>query len=266
MAIIFTEAVGKFMECKQCQATLDQSAAIPVGSWNFCELCFRKLLEAQRTKSTEDTAPITTAQEEPGKEEGSGAPCEMTTEVVEGAEPAPTSENGQSVCMLCETPYESAMGLSGRLLQLCSSCINNLLAPFENASEPKAPVKEEPMIRRTFVQCGMCQRRVPGGGAKELENAPYCPECFLKKKTELDSVEVSLQASPKTVLVVKERRQANGEESCSACLQSFPTKRIQGFLLCQACHETDIESALELARERHRQLLRRMKAEIDQEG
>ena len=251
----------KIMECQKCTTTLEQSTAIPVGQWTFCEACFRILLEAETTE-TDDQQHSEIADESPALEQPPSKDEEKTAQP-----PAVTSNEQTACCMLCDAAFDASSGLSGRLLQLCPACIENLLAPFEQAPEPEPKPKEEQVIqRRTFVHCAHCKRRIPTGGAKAINGKPFCPECHMKE-TELQlSLETNSRVTNSHVnsAPAKALAKAKTNGSCSACLQTLPTELVEGFTLCHPCRSTDMSLALELARARHHEVLRQMKIDLEQ--
>jgi formylmethanofuran dehydrogenase subunit E len=143
---------------------------------------------------------------------------------------------------------------------------------------------EEAAMRARFrvkyihrVKCAACGRMVPEGGSKQVEDEPYCPDCFYALPEEVrqaaeeaeaaamagEEAEVA-EVSPEEAIPrdIHEPEIPEGCESCGKKLTEDQLQTVEGFAICQACLSSDAELAVHLARARHQKRLQRLKDEM----
>lgn len=260
------------MKCRGCGRELGLDDYRMVAEWPFCGECFEGLM-----KKAEDRLPV-----RDGK----------TAEALSETHPAPGR------CDLCQRPLEVGEGRRVLTWVLCPECYQDLILsppsqapPEENAAGPaveptheahdlgKSEGEEEPTVRvevklTSFVHCAGCGRRIPEAGSRVVDGAPLCPDCFYASLEPRESRPVPL--GPVTT---KEERgdQVHPEigvrpddvNRCAACGRSLDDgafDRLEGFVICRACSSSDRDLALQIAREKHRRFLHRMKEQLDLEG
>jgi hypothetical protein len=118
---------------------------------------------------------------------------------------------------------------------------------------------------------------VPEGGSKQVEEEPYCPDCFYALPEEVRQAAeeaaaatmAAEEAEPAEVSPEEEIPRGIHEletpEGCESCGKAVPEDKLQtveGFSICQACLSSDAELAVHLARARHQKRLQRLKDEL----
>jgi len=242
------------MECKKCGIDLSGKEYKNVASWFFCLECFQ--------------AMFTKAEEE--KKEPAGVP-------------APEVTGKPQLCLICEKELEEGMACELLGIILCRECYENLIkkpdiSPRTEAAEGEQVIAgaEKPAVMQVRVdfsspvQCSGCGRQIPAIGSKSFDGRPYCPDCYYK----LPEIEAR---KPKPFPKAEPDRPGEGADAsggaaeqpvgliCSACQRRvLPAnlKTIEGFEICLACLTTDPETALEIARLRHRKALERIRKEL----
>jgi formylmethanofuran dehydrogenase subunit E len=167
-------------------------------------------------------------------------------------------------------------------LGICAKCRHELIVlPFQKVMEREARLgaaqaEEEQLalaaaavpIPRDEIftpgtpgkkRCAQCARRLlEPGGYQVVDGKPYCPDCL----TEVQAREATALAP--TVGAPLQSREPT-QPTCDACerpLAAADAALIEGFSLCRPCVRVDVETALSLARARHKARLRRLHDEL----
>jgi hypothetical protein len=131
---------------------------------------------------------------------------------------------------------------------------------------------------------------IPEGGSKQVDEEPYCPDCFYALPNEVRqaaeeaaAAEMAAEEAEPAETAVEEVEPAEiGEEEpplvqiaeveapegCESCGKEVPEDKLQtveGFGICRACLSSDAELAVHLARARHQKRLQRLKDELGSE-
>jgi len=260
--------MSETVTCQGCSQEFPEGETRIVGKWPFCSSCFEDLLK--KPKPTPKTPPEALEAEpeifpvpvpEAGPD-GAGVSFTVSAPVAVG----PT-------CRICENSigdghYENIGGLV-----ICEPCLGRMLPDWKDVKKeqdqeeeewvrPKRePIKVDPIAVRN-LQCDGCGRPIPEKGSKELEGRRYCPDCYRKvaalaeeKAAEgraADMEEVAGSVAPKL-----------GE--CAACGGNTPPIEVcSGFAICQSCKTADLDSALTLARAKHKNKLKAMAQNIEE--
>ena len=144
----------------------------------------------------------------------------------------------------------------------CDKCYENLvkrpvvtprLKSRESSSATdslnKPAVEQVNINLNELVQCHGCGRKIPALGSKEFNGEFFCPDCFS-----------ALSLSEE----IKSDRES--EHICQACgrkVLSKNLKTIKGFEICSACISADQDAAIEIAREKHKKVLEKIKKETE---
>jgi len=252
------------MKCRGCNKDLlDGEDYRMVADWPFCPSCFEKLM-----KGTEKTV---------GKEPESLPEKDLPT-----PEPVPAPV----VCSVCKRPLGADEGKKLGIWTFCPQCYGDLSAFAEmDASDDDAAAKETGADETrenatdeeaqggiagftvglsTYIRCTNCGRRMPQGGSRTVEGGSLCPDCYYKLAVK-DEPRPPSQAAPPPDSVPREEsldESRGGEERCNCCdrpLRAGLHEEVEGFTLCAACLATDPTLAVQIARERHRRLLERIR-------
>jgi hypothetical protein len=118
---------------------------------------------------------------------------------------------------------------------------------------------------------------IPEGGSRQVEEEPYCPDCYYGLPEEVRqaaeeaeaaamageegeaaeiSREIEAPAEPSELEAVP------GCESCGKDVSEDKLQTVEGFAICQACLSADDELAVHLARARHQKRLQRLREEF----
>jgi formylmethanofuran dehydrogenase subunit E len=109
----------------------------------------------------------------------------------------------------------------------------------------------------TSVQCSGCGREIPAISSKQFNEQPYCPDCYY-------TLPEIVAQQPRPFPVAVSGKQEDGLK-CQACQrQVLPDnlRTVEGFEICLACLTTDPDTALDIARTRHRKMLEKIKKEL----
>jgi len=242
------------MECKKCGIDLSGKEYKNVASWFFCLECFQAL--------------FTKAEEE--KKEPAGVP-------------APEVTGKPQLCLICEKELEEGMACELLGIILCRECYENLIkkpdiSPRTEAAEGEQVIAgaEKPAVMQVRVdfsspvQCYGCGRQIPYIGSKQFDGHPYCPDCYYRLP---EIIAQKPKPFPKEFAAhpdeAEEVPAGTGEQAvgltCQACQRPvLPAnlKTVEGFEICLACLTTDPETALEIARARHRKTLEKIRREL----
>lgn len=234
------------MNCKKCNADLTGKEYRTVAEWNFCPDCFNGLIS-------------------PGGKEKN---------IKQAAEPDSNFSN--RVCAICEEePGENeGRDLLGSLF--CKRCYENIVKrPPENQVPDhewsRAEVNGKKSVAQVSVdfisqaRCYQCGRMIRAIAGCEYQGNLYCPDCYfnipeIKNPPPQAAVDASLNVESRPELM--EECIAPGACVCQACQRELPKenlKIIEGFEICPACLAADPDTALEIARLRHRRRLEEIK-------
>ncbi len=249
------------MQCRKCGKQVDDRDVKKVAEWSFCSECFDLLLD--KSAETDDSGS-----------------ADVDLSMDESAVPA--SEDAMK-CHTCLRQIESDNYKALGIWKFCPECYENLTArppepekpePDEDPHESPEPAKKEdevePVDYTQSIRCGACDRIIPLGGAKPAGDHLLCPDCYYE-------LAKRIQVQIRTSIVPGEGVAGNHydiagpppdshvSEVCSSCgkkASSSGLSEIDGFMICKACLSADRELALEIARERHQQYLRRLKRKL----
>jgi hypothetical protein len=197
----------------------------------------------------------------------------------------------KDICLVCEKEIEKNSVKKMFGLTLCSECHANLVkmpsikprpdnTESDNPLNPsdsfgKQAVAQVRVDLKSTVQCHSCGRQIPAMGSKQFDSHPYCPDCYFRlpeiKAREPKPLK-SIIAEQPLELKDKDRNHIEVAEDnkemavCQACqrrVSSVSLKTIEGFEICTACLSADKETALEIARTRHRKALEKMRQELE---
>lgn len=244
------------MECKKCGIDLSGKEYRNVAKWFFCLECFQNLLDKAEEKKDD--------------------PAEM---------PATATAGERLRCLVCEREIEKGTGCEMLGMTFCRECYENLvkkpaipLRTEAGETEPMSP-SEKPAVMQVRVdltspvQCYSCGRQVPAMGSKQFDGHPYCPDCYCR----LPEIQTQKPKPFSTVVGATPEKTEEPEESdactekheggrmCQACQRqvfSSNLKTVEGFEICLACLTTDRDTALEIARARHRKALEKIRKEL----
>ncbi len=253
------KAEDKDMKCRGCDRELvDGEDYRMVAEWPFCPSCFEDLMKG----SLKPAGPQIAEQTEP------------TPAAVEPG-PAPV------LCSVCKRQLKPEEGRKLGIWNFCLECYGELesLAFGGEESEEEDAGKEVPeegqpggILGATvelskYVSCKNCGRRIPLGGSRTVEGEPYCPDCYYALvETEEKETATPVPPSPEKTDQSDNVLPENAGYRCACCdrpLHRESSREVEGFVLCGACRETDLDLALRIARERHRRLLAGLSAGLE---
>lgn len=244
------------MKCKGCGKDIEGTQYKNVAQWAFCPECFETLMDKRGRE---------------GKAGTEKSP-ERSAEILKTSGQKPR-------CTICEKEIEKETGRKMLGLTFCTPCYEGLIKRPEmppRAEEPDIDINEKkrvPQVRvdvRSTVQCSWCGRQIPTLGSKEFDDKPYCPDCY-KELPEVKAKE------PKAFPFANNARQKDKgepigetdskefERLCQACLAKVTpdnVKNVEGFEICMPCLSTDPDTALTIARARHRKALEKIREEL----
>ena len=176
--------IGEYGTCRGCDCALDDTSR-PVGDWRFCPVCFTRLMTPTPHR-TEHQTNVDAVDDGPSEKEAISAQAsELARTFLSGL--TTQQAKAQSVCRICEKPSASGQYIDVASLKVCEACYEKMSAPLESKKrlepepEPEPKRQPDPVVPvglRTH-RCAGCQRRITPRGAKELDGALYCPECFV---------------------------------------------------------------------------------------
>jgi hypothetical protein len=257
------------MICRGCgKEIVDGEEYRMVAAWPFCLSCFEGLMKG------------------PGKTDADRPPEQLQ------ARPAAADAGPKAPrCAVCKKELEPGEHKKLGIWTFCSGCYQELVTipnaevvEAEDTGHNKADAGEadaqaegkEALIARVsvglaaYVQCKGCGRRIPQGGARIVNGEAFCPDCYyaMPAEEETESVQTLLEApQPPSKTDLPDRDETHGaEDRCACCDRPLRTgffSEVDGFTLCRACLSTDAELAVQIARQRHRKLLGRLRNELD---
>jgi len=198
-------------------------------------------------------------------------------------------ETAKRRCTLCEKEIEGDQYKKVGIWIFCPDCHVDMTPrpkppPPPEPEEEAVDEEEEAAMRARFrvkfmhrVKCSACGKMIPEGGSKQVEEEPYCPDCFYAlpeevrqaaeetaaaalAEEEAEAVEVSPEEAIKRE--VRELEAPDGCESCGKDVSEDKLQTVEGFAICQACLSSDDELAVHLARARHQKRLQRLKDKL----
>jgi hypothetical protein len=238
------------MNCKKCNTDLTGKEHRTVAQWSFCLDCFNELIsEGEKEKNAKQTA----------------------------VEPDRNIKSRN--CSICEKELAENEGrnLLGSLF--CEQCYENLIkrppdnqppsdeefVADNNSKKGVAQVSVDFIAQTKCYQCGKTIRAIAG---REYKGHLYCPDCYfnipeIKSPPPQAFVDVALQIEP--LRKATEKTAVESACVCQACQRRMSPdnlKIIEGFEICLSCLAADPDTALEIARLRHRRRLEEIKKEL----
>jgi hypothetical protein len=241
-----------------------------VAEWPFCMDCFQQLME----KPTKKPEPPAETVAEPEKED-------VSVEVV--------FEQEKQECTLCGKETEGEQYKKVGIWTFCSECHLDMTPrpkppPLPEPEEEPVDEEEEAALRARFrmkymhrVKCAECGRMIPAGGSKNVDDEPYCPDCYYGLSEEVRQAAEEAQAAAmageeaeaaeisgemEAPVEAPEIEAFPGCESCGKEVSEDNLQTVEGFAICQACLSADDELAVHLARARHQKRLQRLRDEL----
>lgn len=265
------------MICRGCgRDIVDGEDFSMVAEWPFCAPCFEGLLEGRR-KGAEEHVEETAGADSAAAGSGGQAPvrcgvCQREMVAGEERKLGPWTFCPQCFGELVSMPKVEVVGAeaTGEGEAEGEAGCPEAKAGAEAAYEKEGGIDRVSVGFATYVRCKGCGRRIPLGGCKSVDGEPFCPDCYYALPAEEKPIPTSDAPSPALQEAWKMESQgedvAHGvEERCACChrlLRSGSYDEVDGFLLCRACLSTDAASAVQIARERHRRVLDRLKDEL----
>jgi formylmethanofuran dehydrogenase subunit E len=262
------------MQCKKCGKDIAGDEYQMVAEWPFCMECFHGLMEKPAKKVEPEVGVEPPAEPEPDKED-------VSVSVV--------FEQARQRCTLCEKEIEGDQYKKVGIWMFCPDCYLDMTPrpkppPPPEPEEEAVDEEEEAAMRARFrvkfmhrVKCSACGKMIPEGGSKQVDEEPYCPDCFYALPEEVRQAAEEAQAaalageeaeavevSPEGA-IPREVRELEAPDGCESCGKAVPKDKLQtveGFAICQACLSSDAELAVHLARARHQKRLQRLRHEL----
>ena len=262
------------MQCKKCGKDIVGEEHRMVAEWPFCLDCFQQLMEKPTKKVEPEVEAETPAEPEPEKED-------VSVEVV--------FQQEKQKCTLCGKETEGEQYKKVGIWTFCSECHLDMTPrhkPPPPPEEEEEPVdeEEEAAARARFrikymhrVKCSECGRRIPAGGSKNVDDEPYCPDCYyglpedVRQAAEeaeaaaMGGEEAEAEEVSQEEQITAELPEVETVPGCESCGKDVPEDQLQtveGFAICQACLSSDAELAIHLARARHQKRLQRLREEL----
>ena len=176
------------MQCKKCGKDISGEEYRMVAEWPFCMECFHVLLE----KPVKKVEPPTEKVVKPEKKEAA-------VEVV--------FETAKRRCTLCEKEIEGDQYKKVGIWMFCPDCHLDVTPspkppPPPEPEEEAVDEEEEAAMRARFrikfmhrVKCAGCGKMIPEGGSKQVEEEPYCPDCYYGLPEEVRQAAEEAQAA-----------------------------------------------------------------------
>ena len=256
------------MICRGCGKDIADDDCRKVAEWPFCPSCFEGLMKG------------------PGKTEADRPPGQL-----QARSDAADAGSKALRCVVCKKELEPGEHKKLGSWTFCSGCYQELVtipnavaAEAEDAGQSEADAGDaeaqaegnDALIARVsvglaaYVQCKGCGRRIPQGGARVVNGETFCPDCYYAMPAEAKTPSVqTLPGAPQAPSKkdLSDRVETHGaEDRCACCDRALRTgffSEVDGFILCRACLSTDAELAVQIARQRHRRLLDRLRDELD---
>ena len=252
--------------CKTCRCSLDGENQKLVGAWTFCEACFDNLLNAEPKPQpeVESSAP-----------ELSFSPPNISME--------PASEPSTYECCICEKKFSGTAFKKISSASVCESCYSGLIPAMERKPIPsrKPFVAPVPKGTNTMSQkdvelrvdmsaapmqpklnCVVCSKQLPAIGAAKVEDGKlFCPDCFHVRPSSSpveETTEFPLPTESGAALAARETLPVGAPTVVCDCCERGVTSghfaHYEGLIVCNACENYDLKSAILIARSRHASL------------
>ncbi|MEN6486522.1 MAG: hypothetical protein ABFD98_16725 [Syntrophobacteraceae bacterium] len=247
------------MKCRGCGKELVEGDDYRmVAEWPFCPSCFEDLMKGPAKPRETPAAPVVQEQ-------------------------APAPER----CSACKRELAPGEGGKFGIWTFCPECYGDLVSltrdetagdeeTAENedglsGAEAREDAEKDAVAARvavglaTYVNCKGCGRRIPVGGSRNVDGELYCPDCYYAL-TEKEAQNPEARPAGIPGEAPGKHRPAEGEDRCACCdrpLRAGFHDTVEGFPLCGACLSTDSALALQIARERHRRLLDRLRSGLN---
>jgi hypothetical protein len=235
--------------CKKCQKSISGEEFRMVSDWPFCLCCFDELMKppvvADKKGSTAKETPMLLAAEE------------ILAASSQNKEAAP----GSPACQMCGCHLPAPAGKFLGVWQLCANCEESLAFKLQPVViEEEEVVEEEPDDRRRDLdgrvlqaapdetECTCCSRPIFARAAKTIDDQPYCPECFYKKKDQEKNEQINSTAT--------------GCSTCGTELKKELLADIEGFSICKPCLASGPDLALDIAKKRRQKTLEQMRDKL----
>lgn len=271
--------------CKGCQKIISDDQFKEVGNWVFCLECFQKLLQKSKDRTEQNVEPKV-----------EGLPLAMSTSLDVKVEDKPHchvcnreligSYKTLGEWKLCSACYTELMPPSVPEVKKMSR-LQDETPLSDEPSRQMVQTSQVPEINQVVIHvervCKGCGRKVVEGGYKMLDQDAFCPDCYYAL---LDIINESQRHSNKrfppgrvearplsTMPEIASRQTSSRQENlemttssvCQSCLHPLPheaLKLVEGFFICMACLSTDPDSAIQIARTRHRKRLQQIREEL----
>jgi hypothetical protein len=290
--------------CFHCGAKAEETALSRVGDGEFCERCFRALLQGDSTNgNSELSLPIAPHQASPPA--GASSSIERAT-ANRGAVRSPSkgaqSSSNALHCLVCnlELSQRSAVTFLGGAL--CPECNGEMVEELRRASSSRPPTgwsapsspsaqssslsnraatrahDETAAMAAALLDETESTRFTPGGETR------WCAGCerpmpgpgsyrMLDGKSYCPACIPFYSAHRRRFPPSRGEYRTNDEaqrkvdSECDCCGRPLPARAesIEGFMLCPACLGSDVELALCVAKLRHRRRLTELSAKYDSE-
>ena len=254
----------KFMKCKGCEKDLAEGEYKQVAQWTFCHDCFEKLMSSKNKESEEQKPEI--------KE------CRISTSFSMG----PKEEEEEKVelpslsCRGCGKEMEEGEYKSLGFWKYCPECYKNMstaqeAARKEKSEEPQASPTEEPKYTPggfSGKYCEGCNKKLREGAYRNVSGMPFCPDCYymlLELAEDSDKKQRQEKMQQIKAQGVTYQKDPGKTKSCQTCGREFSPeslKMVEGFEICQACLASDIDTSVQIAKERHRQYLQQLRQQL----
>lgn len=238
------------MNCKKCNTDLADKECKTIAQWNFCLDCFNEIIRQGEEKSSAPQAP---------------------------QQPAPKGDVRR--CIICDKELGASEGLDLLGLLFCDRCYESIVnRPTEHdgrddgiAGGDEPGKKRVAQVRVDFVsqaKCYQCGKTIRCVAGREHQGRLYCPDCYfnipeIKNPPPQALMDASLPAGPPKEFIEKsEERGASVCQACQRLVLQENLKAIEGFELCLSCLAADSDTALEIARLRHRRRLKEIKKSL----
>ncbi len=230
------------MKCYKCGKEIVDGEYKKVADWVFCNECFRALLENKESEQVDNTKKESLTEKKEEKR------CQIC---------------GKS---LSDKDVKSLLGLD-----FCPSCYEALLSKpkviqkssnksKQNKLEHEYKVPQVEVNLRETIECFGCGRKIPKAGAKELDGHLYCPDCYkelLDVLEEKSKARLTIHVSNSTSTKLTSTSHITCQ-SCGRAVEKKFIRQVEGFDICMACLSADPDTAIAIAKQRHKMFLKNL--------